>query len=42
MRTFKSLTKIQEASVLDIQEIGIPLAVAERIKDLLAKNEANI
>ena len=39
MRTFKSLTKIQEASVLAIQEIGIPLAVAERIKDVLAKNE---
>lgn len=41
MRTFKSLTKIQEASVSAIQEIGIPLAVAERIKELLAKNEAD-
>lgn len=41
MKTFKSLTKIQEASLLEIQKIGIPYAVAERIKAVLTNNEPN-
>lgn len=40
MRTFKSLSKIQEATILEIQAAGIPLAVAKRIKETLLKSDA--
>ena len=39
MRTFKSLTKVQEATVLEIQAAGIPLEVAKRIKEILLKSD---
>lgn len=39
MLTFKSLTKVQEATILEIQAAGIPLEVAKRIKEALSKSD---
>ncbi|MGX7047696.1 excinuclease ABC subunit C [Lactococcus piscium] len=39
MLTFKSLTKVQEATILEIQAAGIPLEVAKRIKETLSKSD---
>lgn len=41
MKRFKSLTKIQEAELSAIQETGIPYNVAQRIKEVLSKNDSN-
>ena len=42
MLTFKSLTKVQEATILEIQAAGIPLEVAKRIKETLSKSDPKI
>ncbi len=42
MLTFKSLTKVQEATILEIQAAGIPLEVARRIKETLSKSDPKI
>ncbi|MCJ1989333.1 excinuclease ABC subunit UvrC [Pseudolactococcus carnosus] len=39
MLTFKSLTKVQEATIIEIQAAGIPLEVAKRIKETLSKSD---
>ncbi|MDN6539084.1 MAG: excinuclease ABC subunit UvrC [Lactococcus sp.] len=42
MLTFKSLTKVQEATIIEIQAAGIPLEVAKRIKETLSKSDPKI
>ncbi|VKC06741.1 excinuclease, subunit C [Streptococcus pneumoniae] len=42
MRHFKSLTKIQEASVDEIVEVGVPRAVAEAVQTKLNPQETEI
>ena len=40
MKHFKSLTKIKEASVDEIVEVGVPRAVAEAVQRKLTPQEA--
>ncbi len=42
MRHFKSLTKIKEASVDEIVEVGVPRAVAEAVQRKLNPQETEI
>lgn len=42
MRHFKSLTKIKEASVDEIVEVGVPRAVAEDVQRKLSPQEAEV
>ncbi|WP_235889555.1 helix-hairpin-helix domain-containing protein, partial [Streptococcus pneumoniae] len=42
MRHFKSLTKIKEASVDEIVEVGVPRAVAEAVQTKLNPQETEI
>ena len=42
MRHFKSLTKIKEASVDEIVEVGVPRAVAEAVQRKLNPQEAEV